>query len=138
MSVDDRWAISDTLAEYAYRWDAKDAAGFARLFTDDAAIDWVLGGEPVGQTVRGRADIEAYARQAHGDRIGEKQSRHHFSNLAFRELGTDTAVTDNTLLVTHQPPGGTIEVKSSGVYRITWAKIDGDWLISRRTLHVDR
>lgn len=138
MNADDRWAISDALAEYAYRWDAKDAASFAELFTDDAVIDWVLGGEPVEQTVQGRADIEAYARQAHDDRIGEKQSRHHFSNLVFRELSADTAVTDNTLLVTHQPPGGTIEVKSSGVYRIGWAKVDGDWLISRRTLHVDR
>ncbi|MEM8705038.1 MAG: nuclear transport factor 2 family protein [Actinomycetota bacterium] len=138
MSSDDRHAISDALADYAYRWDAKDAASFAELFTDDAEIDWVIGGEPVDRTVMGRADIEAYARQAHSDRIGDKQSRHHFTNLVFRALDGDTAVTENMLLVTHQAPGEPLEVKSTGVYRIDWAKVDGHWLIARRTLHVDR
>lgn len=138
MTTEDHLAIGEALAEYAYRWDRKDAAAFAELFTDDASMDWVLGGEPVAQSVTGRAEIEAYARQAHEARIGEKQSRHHFSNLVVRELTPDRASSDNMLLVTHQPPGGAIEVKSSGWYRIEWAKVDGRWLIASRTLHVDR
>lgn len=138
MSTDDRLAISEALAEYAYRWDRKDAAGVAALFTDDGSMDWVLGGDAVAQTVQGRAEIEAYARAAHEGRIGENQSRHHFSNLVVRELTADRATSDNMLLVTHQPPGGSIVVKSSGWYRIEWEKVDGRWLIARRTLHVDR
>ncbi|MEM8705784.1 MAG: nuclear transport factor 2 family protein [Actinomycetota bacterium] len=137
-SLDDRQAIADVLAEYAYRWDRKDAAGFAELFTDDASMHWVLGGEPVDQAVEGRAEIETYARNAHAGRIGEKQSRHHFTNHVIRALTADTAVSENMLLVTHQAPGEPIEVKSSGWYRIEWAKLDGRWLMARRTLHVDR
>ncbi len=136
--MDDRAAIAESLAEYAYRWDRKDAAGFAELFTDDASIDWVFGGEPADQSVTGRAAIEAYARQAHTERIGDKQSRHFFTNLVVRELHTDEALTENMLLVTHQVPGGEPEVKTTGTYRIRWAKVDGRWLIAARTLHVDR
>ena len=137
-AMEDRQAISDALAEYAYRWDRKDSAAFADLFTEDAVIDWVLGGEPVDQRVEGRSEILGYARRAHEERIGDRQSRHHFTNLIVRELGPDSAVSENMLLVTHQPPGGPIEVKSSGWYRIVWAKVGGRWLIANRTLHVDR
>lgn len=137
-SAEDRHAISDALAEYAYRWDRKDAAGFADLFTDDASMVWVLGGTPVDETVQGRADIEAYAARAHAERIGNRQSRHFFSNVIVRELGATTATTENMLLVTHQAPGEQPLVKTTGTYRIEWARVDERWLIAERTLYVDR
>lgn len=135
---EDRQAIGTQLAEYAYRWDRKDAEAFTELFAEDGGIDWVLGGEPAERSLVGRPTILAYARNAHAERIGERQSRHHFTSLVFRELSADRAVTENMMLVTHQPPGGTLEVMSSGYYRIAWTKIDGEWLIAQRTLYVDR
>ena len=33
-----RQAIADVITQYAYRWDAKDAHGFAALFTEDAKL----------------------------------------------------------------------------------------------------
>jgi hypothetical protein len=35
----DQLAIEDVIAQYAYRWDSKDASGFAELFTEDAVIE---------------------------------------------------------------------------------------------------
>ena len=38
-----RAAITDILTQYSYRWDSKDSAGFADLFTDDGVLErWVL------------------------------------------------------------------------------------------------
>ena len=34
-----RAAITDILTQYSYRWDSKDSAGFADLFTDDGVLE---------------------------------------------------------------------------------------------------
>lgn len=138
-SGDDRQAISDLIADYAYRWDRKDAAAFSKLFSSNGAIDvWVAGKVVEGTRVEGRDNILAYARKAHAERIGKKQSRHHFTSLIFRELNATRAITEHMLLVTHQAPGQKLEMITSGYYKITWSKLDDNWLIEHRTLYLDR
>ena len=134
----DRTEIGERIAEYAYRWDRKDAPAFAELFAPEGVLDWVIGGEVAERRVTGRAAITAYARKAFEERLAGKQTRHHFSNLVFRELGETRAVTEHVVLVTHGSNGQPPVPTASGYYRIEWTKQAGDWLMMRRTLHLDR
>ena len=36
MSLEDKLAIHEVIAQYSYTWDDKNAEGFAQLFTEDA------------------------------------------------------------------------------------------------------
>ena len=101
-------------------------------------MDWVIAGKAEERRIEGRDAIIAYAQFAFGERIGEKQSRHHFSNLVFKELSTNHAVTEHMVLVTHISEGQPPEMVNTGYYRIEWKQIDKEWLITRRTLFVDR
>ena len=133
----DRYLISEAVSEYAYLWDDKDADAFAQLFTSDSTIEWRFGDGSKSKAVSGREQILDYAKNAMADRIGEKQSRHHFSNLVFREISSERAVTQHMMLVTHQIPGGNLELVSTGTYQIEWMLVDGKWLIKKRTLYLD-
>ncbi|MEM1141656.1 MAG: nuclear transport factor 2 family protein [Pseudomonadota bacterium] len=137
-ATEDRQAIAGLIAEYAFRWDKKDAAGVAALFSDDGTIDWVLGDKPEATVVKGKENIAAYARQAHSERLAGKQSRHHFTNIIFLELDSAKAVTEHMMFVTHQVPGSAPENVATGYYRIAWKKHDNQWLMTHRTLFLDR
>ena len=134
----DRIEIGERIAEYAYRWDRKDAPAFAELFAPEGFLDWAIGGEVAERRVTGRAAITAYARKAFEERLAGKQTRHHFSNLVFRELGETRAVTEHVVLVTHGSNGQPPVPTATGYYRIEWEKQVGEWLMARRTLFLDR
>ena len=136
--IQDRLAIADVLAQYAYRWDGKDAAGFVEIFTADAVMERWLNGELVAASkLEGHAEILAYAEQSHSGRLADRQTRHHFSNLIFLELGESAALTENMALITHQTEGNPPVASSSGIYRISWLKTDQGWKIQRRILYSD-
>ena len=138
-AIEDRLAIADQLAQYSYRWDAKNAVGFADLFTDDGVMERRRGGELVpGSRVVGRQAILDYARTSHQGRLADRQTRHHFSALVFLELTTDAAVTRNMALITHQTADEPAPfIRSSGIYRNTWRKTDQGWKIADRVLFAD-
>ncbi len=138
--IADRLAITDVLTQYSYRWDGKDATGFASLFTEDAIIErWVSGKLAEGSRLEGRQAIFEYARQSHEGRLADRQTRHHFSGIVFLELGDDRAITENMALITHQTANDrAATISSSGIYRIDWRKTDGEWLMSKRVLKTDR
>ena len=138
--VADRLAITDVLTQYTYRWDGKDAAGFAELFTDDAVFERQVNGEVVpGSRVIGKRAIFEYARESHQGRLADRQSRHHFSSIVFLELNSESALTENVALITHQTVSEAYPViLMSGIYRNTWRKTTAGWRISKRILMVDR
>jgi len=137
--VADRLAIADVLTQYAYRWDGKDAAGFAELFTDDAVFErQVNGGLVPGSRVIGKQAIFEYARESHQGRLADRQSRHHFSSIVFLQLNAESAITENVALITHQTASEAYPViRMSGIYRNTWRKTAAGWRISKRILMVD-
>ena len=67
-SLEDRLAISELVAEYAYRWDSKDAAAFSKLFAADASMDWVIAGQVEEQRAIGREAIFSYAQASFRER----------------------------------------------------------------------
>lgn len=138
-TIGDKLAIAAALAQYSYRWDGKDAAGFADLFTLDGVMERWLGGSLVaGSRIVGRQSIKAYARTSHEGRLADRQTRHHFSGLVFLELSPTTAITENMALITHQTAADRVAVvRSSGIYRNSWKKTESGWLISKRVLFTD-
>ncbi|MCR9096074.1 MAG: nuclear transport factor 2 family protein [bacterium] len=136
----DRLAIADAIAQYAYQWDAKNAEGFADLFTEDAIFEVEVSGVRVPDArVEGRPAIYAYAKDSHEGRLAGKQTRHHMTSLVFIALTDDAATTENMVLVTHQSgTDATPQPRASGIYRNTWRKTSQGWKISRRLLLLDR
>ena len=139
-AVEDRLLIAEQLTQYSYRWDGKDAEGFANLFTDDGVLERRINGLLVtGSRVEGRDAIRAYAIKAHEGRLADRQTRHYFSGLVFLELSGDRAVTENMALITHQPYGEpTAQISGSGIYRKIWRRTPEGWRIAERVLHSDR
>lgn len=137
--LNDRTAIGDSLSQYSYRWDSKNSAAFAELFTEDAVMErWRDGKLIEASRVRGKAAILEYAMNAHTGRLADRQTRHHFSNLVFLELSDSYAVTENMALITHQTAEDTAaRISSSGIYRISWEKSGAQWKIAKRILFVD-
>ena len=137
--LEDRLRIAEQLAQYAYRWDGKDAEGFAELFTEDGVLDRRRDGDVVqGARVTGRPSILAYAKTSHTGRLADRQTRHHFSGLVFLELSTTHAGTENMALITHQPFGqAAAHISGSGIYRNTWRKTAVGWRIAERILFSD-
>ena len=139
MTLEDRALIADQVAKYAQVWDRKDAEAFVQLFTDTGEIAWeIAGSDDTLPVIKGHEALLEYARYAHEGRLAGKQSRHHFSSLVFEHLSATEALTEHTFLVTHVTPGEQPIVAASGFYRIAWEKTDQGWLMSHRTLHVDR
>lgn len=135
----DRLLIADQIAKYAQLWDRKDSNALTELFTEDAIMEWRISGADVQPTaINGRDAIRAYAKQAHTERLAGRQSRHHFSGLVYESLDPNAAVTEHIFLVTHVVPGEKPFVAASGTYRIEWIKAEEEWLMSKRTLFVDR
>ena len=132
--------INAQLAQYSYRWDSKDAVGFAALFTEDAVMERRRHGTLVpGSRVVGRQAILDYARGSHQGRLADRQTRHHMSGLVFLELTPERAVTENMALITHQRAEDRAPfISSSGIYRNTWRKADTGWRIAERVLFSDR
>ena len=135
-----RIAIGDQLAQYSYRWDSKNSNGFADLFTDDGVMERQVDGTVVSNSrVVGRRAILDYARTAHQGRLADRQTRHHMSALVFLELSSDSAVTENMALITHQTADDPAPfISASGIYRITWRRTAQGWRIAERVLVLDR
>jgi len=139
-SFAERLEIADVIAQYSYRWDSKDAEGFASLFTQDATMErWASGKLIPGSRLEGRQTILAYAQESHEGRLADRQTRHHMSGLVFIELTENSALTENMVLITHQTAAeAAAHIASSGIYRNTWRKIDQGWRIAKRVLYTDR
>lgn len=139
LRLQDRTLIAEMLAQYSYRWDGKDAAAFAALFTEDGEMErWVSGERVEGSVVSGKEGILEYARDSHQGRLADRQTRHHFSALVFLELSDNWAVTENMALITHQTANNPPAIASSGIYRISWRKTGQGWRMEKRILLSDR
>jgi len=61
------------------------------------------------------------------------------SALVFLELSSDSAVTENMALITHQTADDPAPfISASGIYRITWRRTAQGWRMAKRVLVLDR
>jgi hypothetical protein len=137
-SLEDRTAILELIANYAYMWDGKDVDGFGALFTEDAVMERYYNGEstPVrrGET---RARIRSVAVESFAGRLEGVQTRHHQNSTVLIEVHTDWARGKTMFLVTHQRADeATPRLMVSGVYQDTFVKTADGWRFGRRELHL--
>ena len=135
--IANKFAISEMLAEYSYRWDTKASREFADLFTDGSILE-TWRGEVLVNRIEGKQNILSYAEQSHKVRLIDRQTRHHFSGLVFKTLSETAAITENMALITHQTADDQQPIiRSSGIYRISWEKKSEEWKMSKRILFID-
>ena len=135
--IANKFAISEMLAEYSYRWDTKASREFADLFTDGSILE-TWRGEVLVNRIKGKQNILSHAEQSHKVRLIDRQTRHHFSGLVIKTLSETAAITENMALITHQTADDQQPIiRSSGIYRISWEKQSEEWKMSKRILFID-
>jgi ketosteroid isomerase-like protein len=124
-TLDDRAAIHDLYARYAYAFDSADADAWAALFTPDGrfappGIDPVVGTDALHGFVAGRS----------GEMPG---MRHMMANVL---VGPDgDGATGRAYFVCYRMGGdGRFRMRNFGRYEDTFARHDGGWRIANRDI----
>jgi uncharacterized protein (TIGR02246 family) len=140
LSVEDRQAIQDVIAQYSYAYDSQDAEGFAQLFAEDGVFEvFVPVKEAAVLRLQARAAIQAWAAKRFAARRGVFTSRHHQSGTLFEELTSDSAKSRTMVLATHQRLDAALpRLDLTGVYRDLWIKTTQGWRFAHRAAYVDR
>ena len=91
MDLEDRFAIQDLIADYAYFWDAQDPEGWARLFTPDGVFElYVPGVRPPVRRLTNVGERTTAARAAFVSQM-TRRTRMYQSDIRFRDLTHDYA-----------------------------------------------
>ncbi len=135
MSVEDRLALLDLIAEYAFTWDDRDADGWSNLFIENAVWEMHDFGSACSEVIlQTRSELRAAA-----DRVAERsatQARHHQGSTLFTDLGQDSAHARTLFFVTHQRSDeATPRMTVSGVYEDDFVRTDAGWRFARRVAH---
>jgi ketosteroid isomerase-like protein len=140
LSVEDRQAIQEVIAQYSYTYDSQDAEGFARLFAEDGVFEvFVQVKDAAVLRLQSQAAIHAWAGKRLGARRGVFTSRHHQSGTLFEELTSASAKSRTMVLVTHQRLDEALpRLELTGVYRDLWIKTAQGWRFAHRAAYVDR
>lgn len=124
-------AIGRLLVAYGRALDARDYAGYARLFAEDG--EWV-GGTVYG-AIRGRAAIEAFVTETFGGPAA-RPCVHVMTNFAIDVVGDAATVWSRWTLL--EPRGdGAPHVALCGQYDDELVRSDGTWLFRSRSVTVD-
>ena len=140
MSIEEKLAIHEMIAQYSYTYDSKDAEGFAQVFVEDGVFEIFVPGETSPSVrLQSRREIREFAAQRLQERLGRFTSRHYQSGTLFDELTSNSAATRTMVLVTHQAVTESApRPTASGVYHDQWRKTHEGWRLAHRAAHIDR
>ena len=116
--AEDLEEIRKLLARYCFAIDAKDAAGFSALFTEDGVFDFKL-----GPTVQGREALHEFVQ-------GVPDDRHHVTTNEIIELDGDRATVRAYALVTKESPP---VLSAMGEYEDVLRRTPEGWRFAHRT-----
>jgi uncharacterized protein (TIGR02246 family) len=103
MSIEDKLAIHEMIAQYSYAYDSKDADGFAHVFVENGVFEiFVPGTTMPAVRLQSRQEIRAWATQRLQERIGRFTSRHYQAGILFDALTKEEARVRVMVLVTRQ------------------------------------
>jgi uncharacterized protein (TIGR02246 family) len=117
-AADDLEEIRKLLARYCFAIDAKDAAAFSELFTEDGVFDFTL-----APPVQGREALRQFV-------AGIPDDRHHVTANEIIELDGDRATVRAYALVTKESPP---VLSTMGEYRDELRRTEEGWLFAHRT-----
>ena len=136
MSIEDKLAIQQAIANYSYMFDSGDAEGWANVFTRDGVWEFFgAGQEKPSIKLEGHGALRQFAEQRNRDKPEGVSSYHHQSGILFDELTSDTARTRVMLILTVQSTGErTARVLTTGVYYDQWRNTPEGWRLVYRAL----
>lgn len=141
MGLEDRVAIQDLIADYAYFWDAKDAERWARLFTPDGVFElYVPGIRPPVRRLTNLGERTTAARKAFA-LMGPQRTRLLNTSSRFEELTEDHALVRTISLVVElveSVGGGGVLPTYTGVYLDEFRKTPVGWRFAKREVHGDQ
>jgi uncharacterized protein (TIGR02246 family) len=125
MSAEDRLAVHDLLARYAWALDTGDYETYAALYTPDGVF------VERGRAFRGRDAIRDHVRELAGRMA--RGNRHHNTQLLFEEAAPERCRLRSYSTHIYQPQDGTPGViRMQGYYRDVCVKLDGAWYFQER------
>jgi uncharacterized protein (TIGR02246 family) len=134
--LEDERAVAAVLALYGSRADTGDHDGFVELFTDDAVIE-LLGGAPSGTAPEhavweGKERIREFINDPS---MHMKIEGHcmHLPALGLRTAIEADAATAHSCSVVLLADEGSVSVYGAGFTRWELARVDGRWLIEKRS-----
>jgi reactive intermediate/imine deaminase len=128
-------ACERLILDFVHRLDLGEPASVAELFTEDGRWEWPPPGD--GRRSEGREALRKYF----GARPADKLSRRVMSNVRVTVTSADTAEA-TSYFTTYRvegwtggmvPAGPPVQV---GHYEDTFRRVDGQWLLASRTLHL--
>lgn len=126
-ALEDKAAVHDVLTAYGPAVDAGDAEAVGRLWAEDAVYDIDI------RVMRGREAITEMVRTApHQDYIHEGCG-HLLDPVHIRVDGDTALATCHSLLLRRNDDEDSFRVWRVSANRFELARIDGTWLITRRT-----
>lgn len=134
---DDHEAIRNLAFEYTFRLDEGDFAGVAELLGDAVLRPAMPGVADDG--LRGAESIRRfYSEQVVTDKHGKPRTRHLITNQAI-ELDREGGVASSRCYFTvlQAPPRLPYAIVVGGRYEDRFAKVDGTWRFTEKTIHVD-
>jgi hypothetical protein len=124
--------IQDLYAYYTLCSDAGDARGFVSCFSADGELCI----PSLSMQVRGHADLHRFKSEDNARRMGRVR-RHWNSGLHLKHLDATTVRGRCYLHAYEAPPGQAQVLVDMGVYEDTLVHEEGEWLFSRREIHMD-
>ena len=135
ITADDRFAIQQLLSSYGVHHDNRDFEALGGCFADDANYTMVIAGSDVKIEQAGASRIVGQIREFKSQQ--NDQRRHVITNFLFEDQGLDRARVHSYVTVI-AVAGSSLEVVTSGTYEDTVIRTDRGWLISEKTLHLDK
>lgn len=130
ISLEDRQAISDTLARYVWCMDTRNIEGVVAIFTPDGVVRDVTG--KVWDATTG--GVRAFA--THFLTMPDRPvSQHWMQQMVVKDVGTSGyRVTSYWALLALDAATGDKAFRSFGSYRDTCVKANGVWLIKEKLI----
>ena len=124
LSTEDRLAVQELVARYAWALDTSDPDLMVSLFTPDGTFVGELGSYTGGAELRAWVEARDQSLRA---------TQHVVSNLMLSLNGGE--IVERSLCLIVGPIGTGAAVQSSGFYRGRVVKHDGQWLFATRSFH---
>lgn len=132
--AEDRLAIQDLVARYAWALDTGDDEAYAQLFTPDGVFI------ERGQPFAGREALAAHVRELTA--VMRPGNRHHNTQLLFESGDANRVVIRSYSSHIYEPePGAAKVIRMQGHYRDVCVKLEGSWYFAERSWdewHSDR
>jgi hypothetical protein len=127
--ADDKLAIIELMALYAWSYDTSDVQGFAQTFTPDGVIE-IFGKE----AARGREALPAFLDTAYAMRK-DNGWQHLTNHHVFQAYdGKSCTVYSYYLMPESDTSGGNVHLRAMGYYVSHCVKTDGRWLFAKRSV----